>query len=131
VGGISAGQPRRLSLLEFLRTVPALAPQARPRVGQEHKAGEKLFVDWVGTTIPIHDPRGGPVQEAHLFGAVLGASSYTYAEATPDEQLASWIGADVRAFEFYQGEPLVPLCQNSVRRQHNSGKGFYELRVVG
>ena len=49
---------------------------------QEHKAGEKLFVDWAGTTIPIYDPRGGPVQQAHLFVAVLGASSYTYAEAT-------------------------------------------------
>jgi transposase len=44
---------------------------------QEHKAGEKLFVDWAGTTIPIHDPRGGPVRQAHLFVAVLGASSYT------------------------------------------------------
>jgi transposase len=52
---------------------------------QEHKAGEKLFVDWAGTTIPIHDPRGGPMQQAHLFVAVLGASSYTYAEATLDK----------------------------------------------
>ena len=67
---------------------------------QEHKAGEKLFVDWAGDTIPIYDARGGPVQQAHLFVAVLGASSYTYAEVTPDEQLASWIGAHVRAFEF-------------------------------
>ena len=67
---------------------------------QEHKAGEKLFVDWAGTTIPIYNPRGGPVQQAHLFVAVPGASSCTYAEATADEQLASWIGAHVRAFEF-------------------------------
>ena len=44
---------------------------------QEHKAGEKLFVDWAGTTIPIYDPSGGAVQQAHLFVAVLGASSYT------------------------------------------------------
>ena len=44
---------------------------------QEHKAGEKLFVDWAGTTIPIYDPRRGPAQEAHLFVAVLGDSSYT------------------------------------------------------
>jgi transposase len=42
---------------------------------QEHEAGEKLFVDWARTTIPIHDPRGGPAQQAHLFVAVLGASS--------------------------------------------------------
>jgi transposase len=80
---------------------------------QEHKAGEKLFVDWAGTTIPIHDPRGGPVQQAHLFVAVLGASSYTYAEATADEQWASWIGAHVRAFEFYQGVPNLVVPDNT------------------
>jgi len=80
---------------------------------QEHKAGEKLFVDWAGTTIPIHDPRGGPVLQAHLFVAVLGASSYTYAEAMPDEQLASWIGARVRAFEFYQGLPKLVVPDNT------------------
>jgi transposase len=80
---------------------------------QEHKAGEKLFVDWAGTTIPIHDPRGGPVRQAHLFVAVLGASSYTYADATPDEQLASWIGAHVRAFEFYQGVPKLVVPDNT------------------
>jgi len=60
---------------------------------QEHNAGEKLFVDWAGTTIRIYDPRGGSEQQAHLFVAVLGASSYTYAKATPDEQLANCIGA--------------------------------------
>ena len=80
---------------------------------QEHKAGEKLFVDWAGTTIPIYDPRGGPVQQAHLFVAVLGASSYTYAEATGDEQLANWIGAHVRAFEFYQGVPKLVVPDNT------------------
>jgi transposase len=80
---------------------------------QEHKAGEKLFVDWAGTTIPIYDARGGPVQQAHLFVAVLGASSYTYAEATPDEQLANWIGAHVRAFEFYQGVPKLVVPDNT------------------
>jgi len=80
---------------------------------QEHKAGERLFVDWAGTTIPIHDPRGGPVQQAHLFVAVLGASSYTYAEATADEQLASWIGAHVRAFEFYNGVPKLVVPDNT------------------
>jgi len=80
---------------------------------QEHKAGEKLFVDWAGTTIPIHDPRGGPVRQAHLFVAVLGASSYTYVEAMSDEQLASWIGAHVRAFEFYQGLPKLVVPDNT------------------
>jgi transposase len=80
---------------------------------QEHRAGEKVFVDWAGDTIPIYDTRGGPVQQAHLFVAVLGASSYTYAEVTPDEQLASWIGAHVRAFKFFHGTPKLVVPDNA------------------
>lgn len=80
---------------------------------QEHKAGEKMFVDWAGTTIPIHDRQGGPLQAGHLFVAVLGASSYTYAEATADEQLVNWIGAHVRALEFFQGVPALIVPDNT------------------
>jgi transposase len=80
---------------------------------QEHKPGEKMFVDWAGSTIPIHDAQGGPLQAGHLFVAVLGASSYTYAEATSDEQLTNWIGAHVRAFEFYQGVPALVIPDNT------------------
>jgi hypothetical protein len=93
---------------------------------QEHRAGEKLFVDWAGTTIPIYDRSGGPVQQAHLFVAVLGASSYTYAEATADEQLANWIGAHVPAFEFYQGVPKLVVPDNTktgVTNPHVRGFG--------
>jgi transposase len=80
---------------------------------QEHKAGEKMFVDWAGTTIPIHDRQGGPAQAGHLFVAVLGASCYTYAEATSDEQLANWIGAHMRAFEFFGGVPQLVVPDNT------------------
>jgi transposase len=80
---------------------------------QEHKAGEKMFVDWAGTTIPIYDPQGGPPQAGHLFVAVLGASSYTYAEATSDEQLSNWIAAHVRALEFYHGVPALIVPDNT------------------
>ena len=53
------------------------------------------------------------MQQAHLFVAVLGAISYTYAEATPDERLTSWIGAHVRTFEFYQGVPKLVVPDNT------------------
>ena len=49
---------------------------------QEHKAGEKMFVDWAGATIPVYDATTGHAWPASLFVSVLGASSYTYAEAT-------------------------------------------------
>jgi len=65
---------------------------------QEHKAGEKLFVDYAGATIPVHDPQGGPVRQVSLFVAVLGASNYTYAEATESQELEHWIASHIRAF---------------------------------
>lgn len=80
---------------------------------QEHRPGEKLFVDWAGATIPIHDPQTGEVRQASLFVAVLGASNYTYAEANEDQQMASWIGAHVRTFEFLGGCPQLVVPDNA------------------
>jgi transposase len=59
---------------------------------------DQWFVDWAGDKLPIYDRHGGLVWYASVFVASLGASSYTYAEATADQQLASWIGAHVRTF---------------------------------
>jgi len=77
---------------------------------QEHRAGEKMFVDYAGATIPIHDPQNGEVYKAAVFVAVLGASSYTFAEATSGQDLRNWIGSHMRAFEFFGGvtEVVVP-----------------------
>jgi transposase len=49
---------------------------------QEHRAGEKTFVDHAGQTVSVSNPKTGEMREAYVFVAVLGASSYTYAEAT-------------------------------------------------
>ena len=77
---------------------------------QEHRAGEKMFVDYAGATIPIHDPQSGEVHHAAVFVAVLGASSYTFVVATTGQVLRSWIGSHMRAFEFFVGvvEVVVP-----------------------
>ena len=77
---------------------------------QEHRAGEKLFVDYAGRTIPVQHPATGEVREAQLFVAVLGASNYTYAEASWTQGLGDWIGSHIRAFEFLDGvtEMVVP-----------------------
>jgi transposase len=77
---------------------------------QEHRAGEKLFVDYPGQTVPIVDPATGEIRGAQLFVAVLGASSYTYAEAFPSQELPHWIAGHVHAFEFLGGcrRILVP-----------------------
>ena len=75
-----------------------------------HKAGEKLFVDYAGDTIPITDPKTGAVHRASLFVCALGASSYTYAEATWGQDTRSFVVAHVHAFAFFGGVPqmLVP-----------------------
>jgi len=78
----------------------------------EHKAGEKLFVDYAGPTISTHDPATGEVREAQLFVAVLGASNYTFAEATWTQGLGDWIGSHMRAFEFFQGAPAIVVPDN-------------------
>ena len=77
---------------------------------QEHRAGEKMFVDYAGATIPVQDPENGAVHPAAVFVAVLGASSYTFAEATSGQDLRNWIGSHMRAFEFFGGvvEVVVP-----------------------
>jgi transposase len=77
---------------------------------QEHRAGEKLFVDYAGRTIPVRNPATGEIREAQLFVAVLGASNYTYAEASWTQGLGNWIGSHIRAFEFFDGvtEIVVP-----------------------
>jgi transposase len=79
---------------------------------QVHKPGEKGFVDWAGATIPVHDPVTGEVWPASLFVMVLGASSYTYAEATRDQQLAAWINAHIHAFEYFSGVPRLLIPDN-------------------
>ena len=77
---------------------------------QEHRAGEKLFVDYAGQTFPIIDRSTGEILNAYIFIATLGASNYTFAEASLSLDLPSWINAHVHAFDFFGGvtEILVP-----------------------
>ena len=59
---------------------------------QVHRAGEKLFVDYAGMRAQVINPSTGEVREANIFVAALGASNYTYAEATWTQGLEDWIG---------------------------------------
>jgi transposase len=80
---------------------------------QEHKAGEKMFVDWAGATLPVHDRHTGEVWQAPLFVAALGASSYTWAEATRDQQMEAWLRGHVHAFEHFRGIPALAVPDNT------------------
>jgi transposase len=82
---------------------------------QIHQGGDKLFIDYAGPKVTLVDPQTGAFQQASLFVAVMGASQYTFAEATWDQSLENWLGSHVRAFQYFGGVPslLVPdnlLC---------------------
>lgn len=88
---------------------------------QDHRAGEKLFVDYAGQTVPVQDQVSGETRQAQIFVAVLGASGYTYAEATWTQSLPEWIGSHSRAFEFFGGVPKIVVPDNlksGVQRAH-------------
>ena len=79
---------------------------------QDHRAGEKLFVDYAGHTVPIVNQHTGEFREAQIFIAVLGASNYTYAEATWTQSLPDWIGSHQRTFTFLGGVPEIVVPDN-------------------
>ena len=83
-----------------------------PVMRQEHVAGDKVFVDYSGKRIDIVDPSTGIVIETELFVGVLGASSYTYAEATFTQTLPDWIGSHVQMFGFFGGVPRLTVPDN-------------------
>ena len=86
------------------------AAKLNPTMRQTHRAGEKTFVAFSGDGLTIADPLTGECQVAPLFVAVLGASNLTWAEPVLLENLPTWLGCHVRAFEFFGGvsEIVVP-----------------------
>ncbi len=83
-----------------------------PTMRQNHKGGEKVFVDYAGQTVPVIDPETGEIRQAEIFIAVLGASSYTYAEAQWGQDLPNWINGHVHVFEFLGGLPEIVVPDN-------------------
>ena len=76
---------------------------------QEHRAGERCFVDYSGKKPTVVEPSTGEVCEVELFVAVLGASNYTYAEASRTQQRDDFIGSVARAFEYFGGVPEITV----------------------
>jgi transposase len=95
-----------------------------PAMRQEHRAGEKMFVDYAGQTVPVYDLHTNQMREAQIFVAVLGGSNYTYAEATWTQTLADWIGSHSRAFAFFGGVPKLVVPDNL--KSAVSKASFYE-----
>jgi transposase len=119
-----AAHPDGYGYSRFCELYNQWAGTAEPRMRCVHKAGEKLFVDYAGPSVPIIDPKTGEVLEAQIFVATLGASSYTYAEATLTQTLPDWISSHVRAFGFFGGVPQILVPDNL--KSGVSAPCFYE-----
>ena len=79
------------------------AKRLNPSMRLTHKAGEKVFVDYAGQTVPVVYPDTGEIHQAQIFIGVLGASNYTYVEAQPSQELPNWINGHVHMFSFFGG----------------------------
>jgi len=97
---------------QFCRYYRSWLATQKPSMRQVHQAGEKLFLDYCGPTVEIIDGDTGEVRKAQIFVATLGASNYTFAEATWDQTLPNWIASHVRAFAFFGGVPALLVPDN-------------------
>jgi len=107
----SAGRAYRYT--SFCVQYRAWARRLRRSMRQVHRAGEKLFVDYAGQTMAVIDASTGEIRRAQLFVAVLGASNYTYAEATWTQATVDWLGAHTHVLEFIGGCPEVIVPDNA------------------
>ena len=104
--------PHAYRYSQFCELYRRWARKLKLSMRQIHKAGEKLFVDYTGHTMPIVNPQTGEIRDAQIFVAVLGASNYTFAEATWSQGLPDWLGSHCRAFEFFGGVPEIVVPDN-------------------
>jgi transposase len=111
----------------FCERYRAWEARLTPTMRQSHVAGERMFVDYAGTTLAVIDASTGEVRTAQLFVAALGASSYVYAEATWTQGLSDWIGSHTRALAFMGGVPAMVVSDNL--RSGITKACFYEPAV--
>ena len=97
---------------QFCVLYRGFAASLKRSMRQAHRAGDKLFIDYSGQTVGIIQVGTGEIRQAQIFVAVLGASSYVYAEATWTQQLPDWIGSHIRTFEFLNSTPALLVPDN-------------------
>jgi len=107
-----AGHAQGYGYSRFCELYRAWEGRLSPTMRQTHVGGEKLFVDYAGTTMEVIDGATGEVIKVQLFVAVLGASSHTWAEATWTQTLPDWIGSHTRAFAFFGGVAAMVVSDN-------------------
>jgi transposase len=122
-----AAHPGGYSYSRFCELYRAFERRLSPTMRQHHVAGDKVFVDYSGKTIAIVEKLTGEIHPAQIFVGVLGASNYTYSEASWTQTLPDWISAHVRMFGFFQGSPRLVVPDNLKAGVHKPS--FYDPEV--
>ena len=107
-----ADHPDGLGYSQFCARYEEIVHTKEVSMRQSHPAGERMFVDYAGMTLPIIERATGQIREAQVFVATLGASGYTYAEATWTQNLEDFTGSQARAFQFFGGVTKVITPDN-------------------
>ena len=97
---------------QFVAHYRQYAGSLKRSMRQQHRAGEKLFIDYAGPTLPIINAATGEITRAHIFVAALGASNYTYACATPGETQVDWLTSLGQALSYFGGVPEMVVPDN-------------------
>ena len=103
---------RYYSYTQFREHYKRYVNTINPSMKQTHLVGEKMFVDYSGLTVPIINKKTGEIVKAQIFVAVLGASGYTFVDASYSQQQKDFINSHVKAYEFFQGCPRVVVPDN-------------------
>jgi transposase len=135
--------PEGLQYSQFCKRYRAWCGTLDLPMRQQHKAGEKMFVDFCGQTVPVTDRATGEIHEAQIFVAVLGASSYTYVEACWSQGLPEWITAHVHAFQYFGGSSTLVVPDNlkagvsvanryepEINRTYEEWARYYDCAIV-
>lgn len=101
-----------ISYSTFARSYGKWLKKQRVSMRQIHQAGEKMFVDFCGKTMPIMNPQTGEISKAQIFVAVLGYSRYTFVYAVPSQKEDDWLACHIEAFKFFKGVPRQVIPDN-------------------
>lgn len=105
-------QPDGVAYSRFCLHYQRYVKQITPVMRQVHKAGEKAFVDYAGMSVPWLDPTTGEIHDAQVFVGSLGASQFTFVEATESQSLEDWIGSHIRMWNYFGGVSHIVVPDN-------------------
>ena len=124
---IASNNPNIYSYSQFNRYYNKFVKTVNPSMRQIHYAGDKLFIDYSGLTMPIVNQKTGEISKAQIFVTVLGASGYTYVHASMSQSAKDFIDSHVNAFYFYGGVPNILVPDNLKAAVISNKKGVVKL----